>query len=102
MTTIESATRLVAEVMATTSLDYDVLANDGIDGIDGLSTHEVLIDNQQHISRNVYIDDDNELKAVFSVPRKSATTNKANLNIIVKTHTLADHKEHNTVSHNGH
>ena len=62
----------------------------------------VAADNQQHISRNVYIDDDNELKAVFSVPRKSATTNKANLNIIVKTHTLTDRKEHNTVSHNGH
>src|SRR5699024_246015 len=62
----------------------------------------VAADNQQHISRNVYIDDDNELKAVFSVPRKRATTNKANLNIIVKTHTLADRKEHNALSHNGH
>ena len=31
MTTIESATRLVAEAMATTALDYDVLADDGID-----------------------------------------------------------------------
>ena len=41
MITIESATRLVAEVMATTALDYDVLANDGIDG---LSAHEVLIE----------------------------------------------------------
>ena len=41
MTTIESATRLVAEAMATTALDYDVLADDGIDG---LSAHEVLIE----------------------------------------------------------
>lgn len=41
MIIIESATRLVAEAMATTALDYDVLANDGIDG---LSVHEVLIE----------------------------------------------------------
>ena len=61
----------------------------------------VAADNQQHISRNVYIDDDNELKAVFSVPRKSTTSHEANLNIIVKTHTLADRKEHNAVSHSG-